>query len=76
MVKQTVEIFGGIDILVNNAGTKRDSLSVRMSEESFNGVLHDNLGSAFFCSQAVLAQSMLRRKSGRIINMASVVAQI
>ena len=64
--------MNGIDILVNNAGVTRDSLMLRMSEDDWDYVLDSNLKSAFLCTKAVLPQ-MLRQKSGRIVNISSVV---
>ena len=64
--------FGRIDILVNNAGITRDGLLMKMSEEDFDQVLDTNLKGAFHTIRFASRQ-MLRQKSGRIINMASVV---
>ncbi|MDR3161332.1 MAG: 3-oxoacyl-[acyl-carrier-protein] reductase [Spirochaetaceae bacterium] len=63
---------GGFDILVNNAGITKDNLSFRMSLEDFQKVLDVNLSAAFLVSRAV-GRDMIRRKSGAIVNMASVV---
>lgn len=64
--------FGGVDILVNNAGITRDGLLGRMSEENFDAVIATNLKGAFnFCRN--LYRNFLGRKSGRIINISSVV---
>ncbi|MCS6800867.1 MAG: 3-oxoacyl-[acyl-carrier-protein] reductase [Chloroflexota bacterium] len=71
-VQQTVDAFGTIDILVNNAGITRDTLALRLSEEEWDAVVDTNLKGAFFCSKAAL-RTMIRRRSGRIINMTSVV---
>lgn len=68
------QLAGSIDVLVNNAGMTRDGLAMRMSDEDFERVLYINLTAAFkLCRSAV--KSMLRRRSGRIINISSVVAQ-
>jgi 3-oxoacyl-[acyl-carrier protein] reductase len=67
--------FGRIDVLVNNAGVTRDGLLVRMSDEDFDRVIDVNLGGAFRCTRAV-AKLMMRQKSGRIVNVASVVGLI
>ena len=64
--------FGRIDILVNNAGITRDGLLMRMSEEDFDAVLDTNLKGAFHTIQAVSRQ-MLKQRSGRIVNISSVV---
>jgi len=67
--------FGRIDILVNNAGITRDRLLLRMSESDWDVVIAVNLKGAFNCTKAV-AKTMLRQRSGRIINIASVVGLI
>lgn len=63
--------YGQIDILVNNAGITRDNLLMRMSEEEFSQVLDTNLKGAFYCSKWAI-KAMLKKRSGRIINIASV----
>ena len=65
--------LGRVDILVNNAGLTRDGLFVRMSDEQWSEVLDTNLAGAFRCSRAV-ARTMMKARSGRIINVSSVVA--
>lgn len=72
MVNQTVEAFGTIDILVNNAGITRDGLLARMKDEDFEAVVDINLKGVFYCTKAV-AKLMMKKRSGRIVNMASVV---
>ena len=72
MVGRVKETFGGLDVLVNNAGITRDGLLMRMSEEDFDKVLDTNLKGTFHTIRAALRQ-MIRQRSGRIINMASVV---
>jgi 3-oxoacyl-[acyl-carrier protein] reductase len=72
MVAAALERFGAIDILVNNAGVTRDTLIMRMSEEDWDTVLDVNLKSAYNCSKAVI-RSMMKKRSGRIINITSVV---
>lgn len=67
-----IDNFGRVDILVNNAGVTRDGLIVRMSEEDFDKVIDTNLKGAFFCMQNA-AKLMMKQRSGRIINISSVV---
>ena len=74
MVADTRERFGSLDILVNNAGITRDGLLIRMKDDQWDMVLEINLKSAFLCTRAA-ARPMLKQKSGRIINMASVVGR-
>lgn len=71
-VKEVVAQFGRIDILVNNAGITRDGLLMSMSEEAFDQVLSVNLKGTFHMMRFVSRQ-MIRQRSGRIVNMASVV---
>jgi 3-oxoacyl-[acyl-carrier protein] reductase len=73
-VAKTFEAWGKIDILVNNAGIAKDNLALRMKPEDWEAVLRTNLDGAFHCIQAVLP-GMVRQRYGRIINIASVVAQ-
>ncbi|MBI3945715.1 MAG: 3-oxoacyl-[acyl-carrier-protein] reductase [Armatimonadetes bacterium] len=75
MVAQVMEAWGSVDVLVNNAGITRDSLILRMKEEDWDAVLDTNLKGAFLCSKAVL-KVMLRQRSGRIINIASVMGEM
>ncbi|MBB6452958.1 3-oxoacyl-[acyl-carrier protein] reductase [Salirhabdus euzebyi] len=72
MVKQVIDTFGSLDILVNNAGITRDNLLMRMKEEEFDEVIQTNLKGVFLTTKAVTRQ-MMRQKSGRIINIASIV---
>jgi 3-oxoacyl-[acyl-carrier protein] reductase len=72
MVKQVIDAFGKIDILVNNAGITRDNLLMRMKEEEFDQVIHTNLKGVFNCIKAV-TRPMMKQRSGRIINISSVV---
>ena len=65
--------FGRVDILVNNAGITRDNLAMRMKEEEFDQVIETNLKGTFLCMKAA-ARPMMKQRSGRIINLASVVA--
>jgi len=70
-----IETFGGIDILVNNAGITRDGLFVRMKDKDFDDVIRVNLVGAFNLMRAA-ARVMMKRRSGRIINITSVVGQV
>jgi len=73
-VKAILARFDKIDILVNNAGVTRDQLMMRMKREDWDQVIATNLTPAFVCCQAVL-KPMLKQRSGRIINISSVVGQ-
>lgn len=75
MIADVVKEFGAIDILVNNAGITRDALLMRMKDEDFAKVLDTNLKGVFYCTKAV-AKLMMKKRSGRIINMASVVGLV
>ena len=70
-----LEDFGRVDILVNNAGVTRDGLSMRMSVDDWDTVLNTNLKGAFNFVQAV-QRSMIKQRSGRIINISSVIGLI
>lgn len=70
--QEVTERFGRVDILVNNAGITKDGLLMKMSEEDFDRVLDTNLKGTFNCIRFV-TRTMLRQKSGRIINLSSVV---
>ena len=72
---QILDDFGRIDILVNNAGVTRDALSIRMSIEDWDAVINTNLKGAFNFVQAV-ERAMIKQRSGRIINISSVVGLI
>ncbi|MBI1300918.1 MAG: 3-oxoacyl-[acyl-carrier-protein] reductase [Alphaproteobacteria bacterium] len=72
LVKRAEEAMGQIDILVNNAGLTRDGLSMRMSNEDWQDVIDVNLSAPFKLAQAV-QRGMMKRRTGRIINIASVV---
>ncbi|MGS2776815.1 3-oxoacyl-[acyl-carrier-protein] reductase [Robertmurraya sp. GLU-23] len=74
MVKQTIERWGSLDILVNNAGITRDNLIMRMKEDEWDDVINTNLKGVFLCTKAVTRQ-MMKQKSGRIINISSVVGE-
>ncbi len=72
LVEKISNDFDSIDILVNNAGITRDNLLMRMQEEDFNQVIKVNLNSVFNMTKAV-QKTMLKQRSGSIINMSSVV---
>jgi len=72
LIKDVLENFESIDILVNNAGITKDNLLMRMSEEDFDRVLEVNLKSIFNMTKAV-QRTMLKQRSGSIVNMTSVV---
>jgi len=72
VLNEIINDFQKIDILVNNAGITKDTLLMRMNEEQWDAVIAVNLKSVFNLTKAVL-QTMLKQKSGSIINMSSVV---
>ena len=72
LVKSVIERSGRIDVLVNNAGITRDGLLMRMKTEDWQAVINLNLSGVFLCTRAV-TRPMLKQKSGRIINITSVV---
>lgn len=72
MMKHVLETFGKIDILVNNAGITRDNLIMRMKEDEFDQVIATNLKGVFNCVKAA-TRPMMKQRSGRIINISSVV---
>lgn len=74
-VTEAIEKLGGIDILINNAGITRDNLLLRMSEKDFDDVINVNLKSVFNYTKAVL-KPMIAQRSGKIVNIASIVALI
>ncbi len=75
LVKFAVETFGDLSILVNNAGITRDQLIMMMPEADWDAVINTNLKSTFNCSKAAV-KHMMRKRTGRIINMASVAGEI
>ncbi|MBI2608389.1 MAG: 3-oxoacyl-[acyl-carrier-protein] reductase [Deltaproteobacteria bacterium] len=74
-IEALLKEFSHIDILINNAGVTKDNLLLRMKEEEWDHVIDVNLKGAYLCSQKVL-KSMLKQRWGRIINIASVVAEM
>jgi len=72
LIKETIDTYGRIDILVNNAGTTRDMLLMKMKAQDWEFVLQTNLSSTFNCAKAV-ARPMMKKRTGRIINITSVV---
>lgn len=72
IVKNVEEELGTIDILVNNAGITKDNLLMRMKSEDWDDVLNVNLKGVFLCTKAVI-RGMMKKKYGKIINIASVV---
>jgi len=75
LIKFTIDTFGDLSILVNNAGITKDTLIMLMSEADWDAVIDTNLKSTFNCSKAAV-KHMMRKRYGRIINMASVAGQM
>ncbi|MBN8582268.1 MAG: 3-oxoacyl-[acyl-carrier-protein] reductase [Anaerolineae bacterium] len=75
LVKFAIDTFGDLSILVNNAGITRDQLIMMMPESDWDAVINTNLKSTFNCSKAAV-KHMMRKRTGRIINMASVAGQM
>ncbi|AFY55930.1 3-oxoacyl-(acyl-carrier-protein) reductase [Rivularia sp. PCC 7116] len=75
LINTVLEKFKKIDILVNNAGITRDTLLLRMKPEDWQAVINLNLTGVFLCTRAV-SKGMLKKRSGRIINIASVAGQM
>ncbi len=75
LIKFAIETFGDLHILVNNAGITRDKLIMMITEEDWDAVLETNLKSTFICSKAAV-KHMIRKRYGRIINIASVAGQM
>jgi len=75
MIDKIIAEFGQLDILVNNAGITRDTLLMRMSDEQWDLVLNINLKGTFLCTRAAI-KPMMKKRSGRIVNIASVVGQM
>lgn len=75
LIKFAVDTFGDLHILVNNAGITRDTLIMMMSEQDWDAVITTNLKSTFNCSKAAI-KHMMRKRYGRIVNIASVAGQM
>lgn len=75
LTKKTLDKYGKIDVFINNAGITKDNLVMRMSEAEWDAVIAVNLKGVFNCIKAI-SRSMLKQRSGRIINIASVVGQM
>lgn len=75
LIKFAIDTFGDLSILVNNAGITRDQLIMMMPEADWDAVINTNLKSTFNCSKAAV-KHMMRKRVGRIINMASVAGQM
>lgn len=75
MVKAAIEKWGRMDVVVNNAGITKDNLLMRMKEEEFDQVIDVNLKGAFNVIKSV-SRPMIRQKSGRIINISSIVGSL
>jgi len=72
LISKCIETYGKIDVLINNAGITDDNLLLRMSEDQWNNVIQTNLNSVFYMTKTV-SKYMLKQKSGKIINITSVV---
>jgi len=75
MIAQVIKEWGSLEILINNAGITRDNLTIRMSEEEWDKVIDINLKGTFLCSKHA-AKEMMKKRFGRIVNIASVVGVI
>lgn len=75
LIEKSVEKFSKINILINNAGITRDNLIMRMSEQEWDSVIAVNLKGVFNCIKAA-SRTMLKARSGKIVNIASVVGQM
>lgn len=75
LIKQAVAAYGKVNILINNAGITRDGLLLRMKDADWDAVLDTNLKGAFHCIRAA-AKFMSKQRSGRIINISSVVGEM
>lgn len=75
LFEESVAAFGTVDVLVNNAGITRDGLVMRMKADQWQQVIDCNLSGVFFCTQAFFKLAA-KKRTGRIINISSVVGQI
>jgi 3-oxoacyl-[acyl-carrier protein] reductase len=75
MFDAVVEHYGTVDVLINNAGITRDTLVLRMKPEQWQSVIDTNLSGVFYCTQAFFKLAS-KKRTGRIINISSVVGQI
>jgi 3-oxoacyl-[acyl-carrier protein] reductase len=75
LIESTLSELGQVDALINNAGITRDTLLMRMSEDDWDAVLSTNLKGAFLVSKAAI-RPMIRQRSGRIVNMTSVIGLV
>ena len=75
LLKNITEDYGSVDILINNAGITRDNILVRMKEDEWDDIINTNLSSVFKMSKAVL-RGMIKKRSGRIISITSVVGSM
>ena len=75
VIEAAMQQLGRLDVLVNNAGITRDTLAMRMSEDDWDTVLSTNLKGSFLCAKAAI-RPMIRQRSGRIVNLTSVVGLV
>jgi 3-oxoacyl-[acyl-carrier protein] reductase len=75
LLKSITEDYGSVDILINNAGITRDNILVRMKEDEWDDIINTNLSSVYKMSKVVL-RGMIKKRSGRIISITSVVGSM
>ncbi|MFH1379474.1 MAG: 3-oxoacyl-[acyl-carrier-protein] reductase [bacterium] len=75
LVKKTLDKYGKIDVFINNAGITKDNLLMRMSESEWDAVINVNLKGVFNCTKSI-SRVLLKQRSGKIVNIASVVGQM